>query len=88
MKKNIEAQKSFAFNKTKLVHGGEHRKKRGGRGARPLSSKKSHHIVFKINKINLKNSSFRHPKNFDYVQKILKKYAKRFFIKIEHNNWV
>ena len=70
--------------KSKLVHGGEYRKKRSGRGARPLSSKKSHHIVFKINKSHLKNGNFRHPKNFDYVQKVLKRYAKRFFIKIEH----
>lgn len=77
-------QKPFPkFSKSKLVHGGEYRKRRAGRKSRPLSSKHSHHIVFKIQKMNLKNRSFRHPKNFLLVQAIVKKYAKRFQVKIE-----
>ena len=69
-----------AFNSS---YGGDFRKKRKGRKARPLSSKNPHHIVFKINKLYLKNKSFRHPKNFVLVQKLLKKYSKKFAIKIE-----
>src|SRR3989338_6122667 len=70
-------------NSSGLVHGGEYRKHRRGRGARPLTTKHSHHIVFKINPKNLLNRSFRHPKNFKFVQFLLNRYAKRFFVKIE-----
>lgn len=64
-------------------YGGEYRKCKKGRGARPLSTKDSHHIVFKVNKNKLKYRSFRHPNNFRYVQNILNRYAKKFYIKIE-----
>ena len=70
-------------SKSKLIHGGEHRKKRCGRSTRPLSTKRAHHIVFKIHKENLVNRSFRHPKNFKMVQRLLKRYSEMFLIKIE-----
>lgn len=85
MKKTLSTQKSFGQlqKKNKLIHGGQHRKKRSGRGSRPLSVKQSHHIVFKVQKENLINKSFRHPKNFVYVQQLLNRFAKKFGIKIE-----
>ena len=86
MKKTISTQQQSFGNsprKNKLVHGGQHRKKRSGRGSRPLSTKQSHHIVFKVQKENLVNKSFRHPKNFAFVQRLLNRYAKKFGIKVE-----
>ncbi len=74
MKKTISTQQQSFGNsprKNKHVHGGQHRKKRSGRGSRPLSTKQSHHIVFKVQKENLVNKSFRHPKNFAFVQRLL-----------------
>ncbi len=84
MKTNSRQQSFLKMqSKSKLIHGGEHRKKRYGRLARPLSTKSAHHIVFKIYKENLVNRSFRHPKNFKTVQRLLKRYSQMFFIKIE-----
>ncbi len=82
---NIRQTDKYLFKNTKFqpAHGGDLRNKRSGRFSRPLSSRRSHHIVFKIIKSNLRNRSFRHPKNFITVQKILKKYAKMFNVKIE-----
>ncbi len=83
--KNRIQQQSFGKLRShnKLIHGGEHRKKRWGRTARPLSSKNAHHIVFKVNREKLINKSFRHPKNFKHVQQLLQRYASMFFIKVE-----
>lgn len=64
-------------------HGGSLRNTRAGRKRRSLSAKHSHHIVFKINSESLKNRSFRHPKNFAFVQRLLKMYAGKFFVLIE-----
>ncbi len=84
MKSNTRQQSFLKMqSKNKLIHGGEHRKKRYGRSARPLSVKNAHHIVFKIHKENLANRSFRHPKNFKTVQRLLQRYSAMFFIKIE-----
>lgn len=80
--KKTKQQNLFKLEKISLCHGGDLRKKRKGRKFRPLSTKQSHHIVFKVIKSNLRNRSFRHPKNFDFVQLILQKYAKKFFVKI------
>jgi putative transposase len=64
-------------------HGGDLRKKRAGRFHRPLSCKAPHHIVFKVNKITLRHKSLRSIQGFPLSQSIIKKYAKKFFIKIE-----
>lgn len=73
----------FPISKKSLSYGGELRKKRNGRSARPLSAKHSHHIVFKVNKQYLTNKSFRHPKNILRVQLLLKRFAKKFFVSVE-----
>lgn len=85
MKQFRSTQITFFKNRrpSKYSYGGELRKRRSGRNARPLSTKEAHHIVFKIKKENLRNKSFRHPKNFRLVQLLLNKYAKKFFVKIE-----
>jgi putative transposase len=67
----------------KYKHGGELRKKRAGRFRRPLSVKAPHHVVFKVNKFTLRHQSLRSIRGFSLSQIIIKKYAKKFFIKVE-----
>lgn len=81
--KYIQTQFQLASKRQDLEHGGEHRKKRSGRGQRPLSCKESLHVVFKINRIVLKTQSFRTHQNFKLSREIIQKYADRFFVKIE-----
>ncbi len=81
--KSIQTQFQMASGKQSLKHGGEYRKKRSGRGQRPLSCKESLHVVFKINRIVLKTQSFRTHQNFKLSRQIIQKYADRFFVKIE-----
>ncbi len=81
--KSIQTQFQLASNKQTLRHGGSLRKKRHGRGQRPLSCKESLHVVFKINRIVLKTQSFRTHQNFQLSRQIIQKYADRFFVKIE-----
>ncbi len=81
--KSIQTQFQLASKKQTLKHGGEYRKKRSGRGRRPLSCKESLHVVFKINRIVLKTQSFRTHQNFKLSREIIQKYADRFFVKIE-----
>ena len=66
-----------------LSHGGSLRNQRKGRGQRPLSCKESLHIVFKLDRRRLRSKSLRAHKPFALSQAILKRYAKKFFIKIE-----
>ena len=63
-------------------HGGVLRQKRRGRKARPLTTKDPIHLVFKANRKNLKRG-FRSPLGFIITTRIIKKYSKRFFVKIE-----
>ncbi len=85
MRKAKSIQENFFKTNVKFnsSYGGDLRKKRIGRCARPLSFKSSHHIVFKVVKKNLRYQSFRHPKNFRYVQHLLNKYSTHFLVKIE-----
>jgi REP element-mobilizing transposase RayT len=78
-------QTSFIKNNWnfRYKHGGELRKKRKGRFHRPLSTKAPHHVVFKLHKSKLKHSSLRSSQSFLLSQKIIRKYAKKFFVKIE-----
>lgn len=64
-------------------HGGDLRKKRAGRFKRPLSCRAPHHIVFKVNKLTLRHQSLRSIQGFSLSQNIIKKYARRFFVKVE-----
>jgi len=81
------ATKQIAFFKTNwkhnFSHGGMLRQKRKGRKQRPLSCSEPLHVVFKVNRDQLLRRSLRDYKNFALVKKILARYAKRFFIKIE-----
>ncbi len=80
----LSPENLFAANiKFDSAHGGDLRKKSSGRTERPLSYRRSHHIVFKIVKNNLRYRSFRHPKNFSMVQALLKKYSAHFRVRIE-----
>ena len=81
--KSIQTQFQLASGKKDLRHGGSLRKKRHGRGQRPLSCKESLHVVFKINRIALKTQSFRTHQNFKLSREIIQKYADKFFVKIE-----
>lgn len=82
-----ESYKQNSFLKSKkehrYKHGGDLRKKRAGRFHRPLSTKAPHHIVFKVNKITLRHQTLRSIQGFSLSHSIIKKYAKKFFVKIE-----
>lgn len=71
-----------AANKNRFTHGGSLRNLRAGRGHRPLSTKSAIHLVFKADKRCLRRG-LRSPIVFQICQKTIKKYAKRFLIKIE-----
>ena len=81
--KSIQTQFQLASSSRSLEHGGEHRKKRHGRGRRAISCKESLHVVFKLNRIVLKTQSLRTHQNFKLSHEIIQKYAARFFVKIE-----
>ncbi|UYL08715.1 transposase [Bdellovibrio sp. SKB1291214] len=68
--------------KFRYCHGGTLRKSSKGRGARPLSTKDPIHLVFKINKAAV-TKGLRHPRNFNLMNALMKKYARKFFVKIE-----
>lgn len=69
--------------KHRYAHGGMLRNKRAGRGARPLSTKDPLHLVFKVNKNTLRQKSLRAAQSFILTNQIIKKYSRRFFVKIE-----
>jgi REP element-mobilizing transposase RayT len=70
------------YAKNRFAHGGELRKTRAGRGARPLSTKSAIHLVFKANR-RMQRLGYRSPKGFAICNSVIKRYAKRFFVKIE-----
>ena len=78
--------KQLAFKTTpwkhRFSHGGELRKLRAGRKARPLSSKDPIHLVLKANRETIRGG-FRSYKRYFLIQKLVRVYSKRFFIKIE-----
>lgn len=67
----------------RFSHGGELRKKKLGRGRRPLSAKEPMHAVFKVARVCLRQKSLRAPQSYKVVLKIIEKYAKHFAVKIE-----
>lgn len=71
-----------AVAKNRFAHGGVLRNLRAGRGARPLSTKSAVHLVFKTDKSKLRKG-LRSPVVFQICQRTIKKFSKRFFIKIE-----
>lgn len=76
----------FNFTKThwqfRYNHGGQLRKKRRGRKARPLSTKAPIHLVFKTEIKSLRRG-LRSPLGFFLINHIIKKYARKFFVKVE-----
>ncbi len=66
-----------------LSYGGELRKKKKGRGPRPLSSKEPLHTVFKVASHQLRHKSLRSPQNFKLILEIIEKFSKHFAVKIE-----
>ena len=74
---------SGVFN---LSHGGELRKKKNGRGQRPLSSKEPLHVVFKVVPFQLRLKSLRAPRSFKLILEIVEKYARHFTVKIEQRS--
>lgn len=86
-KSNVKKPKQLSLipgaRKFQYSHGGVLRQKRRGRKQRPLSSRAAVHLVFKARRELLKESSLRGRKSFFLCHQILKKYARRFFVKIE-----
>jgi REP element-mobilizing transposase RayT len=68
--------------KHRYSHGGELRKSKHGRGARPLSSKDPLHLVFKINRSSVKGG-LRGFRSFGLLTYLLKKYSRRFHVHVE-----
>ena len=79
-------QQRFGFTHThwkfKHSHGGSLRNFRKGRGVRPLSSRDPLHLVIKANKVHLR-TGFRTYRRYFLILKIMDRYSRRFFIKIE-----
>ncbi len=69
--------------KHEVSHRGVLRQLRAGRGARPLSSRDSIHVVLKINKTKLRSRSLRSSRCFLITQQTIRKYAQRFGVKLE-----
>lgn len=72
-----KARGQFRYN-----HGGTLRQKRRGRFSRPLSTRIPIHLVFKADRKAYKQG-LRSPRGFAITQRILKKYSKHFFVKLE-----
>jgi REP element-mobilizing transposase RayT len=79
----LKQAKQTSFLKLNLSHGGILRNQRKGRGARPLSTKESLHLVFKLNPHRLRHRTLRSAKGLALANQIIKKYAAHFYIKIE-----
>jgi putative transposase len=77
--------RQLQFQKThwqfRYNHGGQLRKKRKGRGARPVSTRAPIHF-FKSDVKSLRKG-LRSPLGIFTINRIIKKYARRFFVKIE-----
>ncbi|MBC7456975.1 MAG: hypothetical protein H7235_01925 [Bdellovibrionaceae bacterium] len=87
MKKFLKNQKQMHFEKhstfRQFNHGGTLRNQRAGRGRRPVSTKESLHVVFKVDKHKLRSKTLRSIKSYNLVKKIVKIYARRFFVQLE-----
>jgi putative transposase len=67
----------------RFSHGGVLRKKKLGRGQRPLSCKEPLHLVLKVDRMRLRSRSLRSSQGFSLILQIIKKYSLRFQVKIE-----
>jgi putative transposase len=80
-------QQKFSFEKINSRHryayGGILRKLKLGRGQRPLSTKDPLHLVFKAHRSVLRENTFRGYRSFPILNRTIKKYAAKFYVKIE-----
>jgi putative transposase len=81
---HIIKQSNFENTRWKfhLKHGGVLRNKRKGRTSRVISTKNPIHLVLKANRFHMR-TGFRSHAAHRIVLRTLRKYAKRFFIRIE-----
>jgi REP element-mobilizing transposase RayT len=63
------------------THGGSLRRRRRGRGARPINSKNPIHLVLRRHRS--RNGSFRNPREFYLILAAIRQYSRRFAVKIE-----
>ncbi len=82
----MQKQQKFDFAKThwkyRSSHGGTSRNSRKGRGTRPLSGKEPLHLVFKANRDCLRGG-LRTYRRYLLIEKLVDRYAQKFFVKIE-----
>ncbi|WP_413293010.1 transposase [Bdellovibrio sp. HCB185ZH] len=71
--------------KYRYCHGGTLRKSSKGRRARPLSSKEPIHLVFKVNKTAVRGG-LRTPRTFSLINSLLKKYSRKFYVRVEQHS--
>ncbi|WP_210415674.1 transposase [Bdellovibrio sp. ZAP7] len=69
-------------SKHRYCHGGILRRSSKGRGARPLSHKDPIHLLFKVNKIAVKGG-LRSLRSFSLMNRVLKRYSAKFYVKVE-----
>lgn len=81
--KNAIQYNEKTYWKTRHNHGGMLRRLKSGRKARPLSTKNPLHVVYKADRSVLREKSLRGYRSFDLTQKIIHKYAAKFWIQIE-----
>lgn len=77
------AQLTFTKRRNPLSYGGELRKKKLGRGQRPLSTKSPIHVVFKTRRIRLRHRSLRSPHCFKLINSVIRRYSRHFTVKVE-----
>ncbi len=82
----MQRQQKFDFEKIhwkfRFSHGGVLRNSRKGRGARPLSGKEPLHLVMKVNKECLRGG-LRTYRRYFLIHKIIDRYSRKFFVRIE-----
>ena len=71
----------FIFQYGRFSYGGILRKSRHGRGTRPLSPRDPIHLVFKVN-LRALSRGLRHPSTFATVHQVIRRYAKKFRVRI------
>ena len=83
---HMKKQQKFDFEKIHWKHrfsyGGILRNSRKGRGARPLSGKDPLHLVIKVNKECVRGG-LRTYRRYFLIQKVIDRYSRKFFVKIE-----
>ncbi|MGE3756316.1 MAG: transposase [Pseudobdellovibrionaceae bacterium] len=82
MKRQSQLKFNSKIYNTCLAYGGELRKKRKGRGARPLSSREPIHLVLK-GTLAKKEWSFRLPKNHKTVSELIYRLSNLYGIRID-----